>query len=452
MSYQPFPIVEVALDLLQLDLANYRIPTRREDQADALNYLFASEDVLGAAKLILRNGYLDNEVPIVIETDGAYVVLEGNRRVSALKALRSPDLAPSHAAEVRGLLKRYAEEAEALPNTIRVMVMPDRDTAAPHVARLHTGLSKRRWTYDQQATYYYSLLSDQTTVQDVKSRYPGVNVVRFIRMAEIRRFLSGVHFADTSLHKYVIGDELPMSSFEYAYLRPGIAAAIGVSFDPDGRLLPHGSSPNKIGAALSAEHVAALEYLAIEFRAGKLNTRSPELKTGRKEHDRLVDRLNGTASSELPPDQAGPAEDAENEDPEATVPSSSDPSAVGAPAPPAPAPGVRGPNSADSKNTLDLSGIDYDNAPANLKRRYVELRSLNITTYPYATAMLLRSILETTIKVHFENTNTPADGMLKPSVEILKAAYGTEKPIASMINKIQSGNEDKPRSTVGPVM
>ncbi|WP_280464261.1 hypothetical protein [Nocardia cyriacigeorgica] len=92
MAYEQLPIVEVELSRLLLDLENYRIPTRRDDEAGALKYLFASEDVLGAARLILRDGYFDNEVPIVIAAESrdeppSYIVLEGNRRVSALKAL-----------------------------------------------------------------------------------------------------------------------------------------------------------------------------------------------------------------------------------------------------------------------------------------------------------------------------------------------------------------------------
>ncbi len=110
MAYEQLPIVEVELDRLLLDLDNYRIPTRRDDEAGALKYLFASEDVLGAARLILRDGYFDNEVPIVIAASlpgalPAYIVLEGNRRVSALKALNDPAIVPGHEAEVRSLLE-----------------------------------------------------------------------------------------------------------------------------------------------------------------------------------------------------------------------------------------------------------------------------------------------------------------------------------------------------------
>lgn len=201
MAYEQLPIVEVELSRLLLDLENYRIPTRRDDEAGALKYLFASEDVLGAARLILRDGYFDNEVPIVIAAESrdeppSYIVLEGNRRVSALKALYDPTIVPGHEAEVRSLLKRYAVEAENLPERIRVIVATDRATAAPHVARLHTGISKKRWSRDQQATFYYSLVDDQTTVEDVKAQYPDVEVARFMKMAVMRRFLAAAPFSE----------------------------------------------------------------------------------------------------------------------------------------------------------------------------------------------------------------------------------------------------------------
>jgi hypothetical protein len=190
MTYEPLPIRTVALKDLALDLDNYRIPTRREDQSAALAYLFLSEEVTKACLLILRNGYFDNELPIVIEDGNGYIVLEGNRRVSALKALQDPNLVPAHTAEVRSLLKRYAVEVNDLPTEIRVIVADDRDAAAPHIARLHTGKPKKPWSRDQQATFYYSLLGPHTTVEDIKAQYPGVAVSRFIRMAAIRRFLA----------------------------------------------------------------------------------------------------------------------------------------------------------------------------------------------------------------------------------------------------------------------
>jgi hypothetical protein len=196
--------------------------------------LFAAEDVLEQIKLFLRDGYFDNEVPIAVRENGAHVILEGNRRVSALKAIADPSVTPTHQSQVEELRTRYAVELANMPSKIRVIVVPNREAARKHIARLHTGVPKRRWSRDQQATYYHSILGPDVTVGDLKALYPDVDVVRFLRMVAMRRFLSGVRFKDRGLREYVRGAELTMSSFEYAYRNSSIAAAIAVKFDSDG--------------------------------------------------------------------------------------------------------------------------------------------------------------------------------------------------------------------------
>ena len=454
MAYKQLPIVEVNLDQLLLDLENYRIPTRRDDEAGALKYLFASEDVLGAARLILRDGYFDNEVPIVTPASTfrgrpSYTVLEGNRRVSALKALQDPMIAPGHATEIRALVKRYAVEAENLPERIRVIVAPDRATAAPHVARLHTGISKKRWSRDQQATFYYSLIDEQTTVDDVKAQYPDVAVTRFMKMAVMRRFLSAAPFSDHTLRQYAASTDLAMSSFEYAYRRKEIASAIGVEFDKDGMLLPRTLTPEKIATSLTKSKLDALEYLVSEFRTGHLNTRSPEFKKqNEEEYDSLVNRLIGastaTPSQPIPPtplSRSTPSTPPQGNPP--ASPSDSNAGGSGAAPNPPDGRGSHGPNQPDTKDTLDLSGLDYQNAPLNLKLRYFELRKISLSNLPIAATILMRSILETTIKFHFESSSTPAVGQLSDTFKQVANFYGKEKSIKSTIATIQSGNAHK---------
>jgi hypothetical protein len=76
MTYQALPIETHTLGELALDLDNYRIPVRKADENAALNYLYAEEDVFETAKMIIRDGYFDNEVPIVVADGKRYTVLE----------------------------------------------------------------------------------------------------------------------------------------------------------------------------------------------------------------------------------------------------------------------------------------------------------------------------------------------------------------------------------------
>jgi len=445
MAYNPYPIIEVDIDDLHLDLDNYRVPTRSPNEAAALKYLFASEDVMGAARLILRDQYFDNEVPIVVPDLSGYLVLEGNRRVSALKALRNPSLVPAYENEVRALLRRYQVEAQHLPTSIRVIVVPDRETAEPHIARLHTGLSKRRWSRDQQAKFYYSLLDADTTVDDLKAQYPDVDVVRFIKMAVTRKFLAAVHFSDISLRTYAASDELKMSAFEYAYRHKDIAAAIGIEFDREGHLLPRDQTPEQIAHALPASKRAALEHLLTEFRANRLNTRSPALRKDTKEYEELLAKLYSFAPPVASPPAPGGTQPSPTPAPRRGR-NGGGPAGPGPTSPSNPAPTSRGPNHPNTKSTLDLSGVDYSDVVVNLKIRYIELRSINVDQFPIAAAMLLRSILECTIKYHFEARNSSVTGELARIFQQVSQNYGNIKALKGSINAISSGNAQSPGS------
>ena len=57
-----WPIEDVRLDELDLDLRNVRIPFEGLDEAAIAAYLVESADLLELAGDILRDGYLDNEI------------------------------------------------------------------------------------------------------------------------------------------------------------------------------------------------------------------------------------------------------------------------------------------------------------------------------------------------------------------------------------------------------
>lgn len=447
MAYKPLPVVEVSLDNLRVDLNNFRIPTRPADEAAAMDYLFSNADALGLARMILRDGYFDSEPLIVVEDRPGYVVLEGNRRLSALKALGHPSTVADHAEAVRALLKRFAVEADNLPDTVRVLIAPDRAAARQHIARLHTTRSKRPWGRDEQANYYYdSVRNGKQTVQDLKNEFPGAPVVRFIKMAVMRRFLSGVKFRDTSLHGYVTKPGLTMSAFEYAYRSTEIAEAMGAFFAEDGQLRPLSKTPEQIGAALTKLQREAIEYLMTQFRApGGFNTRSEEFRPTSPKYTDLVNRLWGRATPE-PSD--GPTGEADDE-PDADDPGEPDSDGDGQTGRSSETEekGRRGPNHPDTKDKLDLAALDYStHVPANLQRRYHELRRLNLRDTPIAAVLLLRTVLETTIKFHFEASATPASRELSEVFKVVASAYGKEKQLRAAISRVQNGSASTPGS------
>ena len=80
---------------LLLDPQNTRIPTahQTDDQRALLHELVAHEEVLGLAKSIASLGLFPSERMVVMPYGRYFLVLEGNRRLAAIRLLLNPELA-----------------------------------------------------------------------------------------------------------------------------------------------------------------------------------------------------------------------------------------------------------------------------------------------------------------------------------------------------------------------
>lgn len=90
---------------------------------------------------------------------------------------------------------------------------------------------------------------------------------------------------------------------------------------------------------------------------------------------------------------------------------------------------------------MDLTGLAYDDTHVNLQRRYQELRKMEVKGLPIATAMVMRSVLESTIKWHYEASGTRAHGLLKEVFEPVKSDYGKDRALKSAIGQVGSGSQ-----------
>src|SRR4051812_4254713 len=88
------PIVPVKVADLKLDLANPRfVAPNLNTEEDMIRFLYENADLPELLLSFANSGYLDFEPIIVRRRDT--VVLEGNRRIAALKLLMKPGLAKS---------------------------------------------------------------------------------------------------------------------------------------------------------------------------------------------------------------------------------------------------------------------------------------------------------------------------------------------------------------------
>jgi hypothetical protein len=426
-----WPIEEVKVEDLQLDLKNARIREETPKEAAALNYLYASDEVMDLAHSFLRDGYIDNEVPVVVQEGAKFAVLEGNRRVAALKGLTDPNSVPARTKELERLVAKFT--TAVVPKAIRVMVAPSRAAAQPLLARLHIGFNKRGWDRDQQAIFFHAQLGAGVSLSDLKDEYPAEasQIQRFIVMGEVLELLRRTDLDDDDLNAFVRSSDFKISSLEYVYRKPAIRALAGLDHDSDGMLK---------NSTFSAGALRVVRRLIADLKAGILNTRTPRLRTESPEYDEYLAglaALAGNAPSVTAPAPAtGGGEQQQPSGGAGTGTGTTGGSDTG-----------QGDTTSGKKprakrgaaaTYLDLAGIDYSATSWGLRRRFEELAEIDVTKFPNAAGDHLRSVLECTIKQYFRDLKDPleAGSTLKESLAKARVHFAKNKHMISVLNNL----------------
>lgn len=141
---------------LHLDQHNPRLPEATSSSPrEIIQHLFDHDKALEIATSIATRGYFANEPLLAIEEEGRTIVVEGNRRLAALKALLDPALV--HGADGKALEKLSAKGAIT---TVPVTIAPDRRSTDPQLAGRHVGSSVLAWEAENRARFILKKLSE----------------------------------------------------------------------------------------------------------------------------------------------------------------------------------------------------------------------------------------------------------------------------------------------------
>lgn len=150
-------ISSIAIDLIKLDQENVRFGGDvAQNQREAISLLMANPDdarkLLRLAEDISEYGLDPTELQLVTPSgDGSYIVLEGNRRLTALKLLQNPDLCPE-AKLVSSFSKAKRSMTEPFPKEIECSVVSSREEGDRWIEIKHTGenngIGRVRWDSD----------------------------------------------------------------------------------------------------------------------------------------------------------------------------------------------------------------------------------------------------------------------------------------------------------------
>ena len=147
----------IKIDNLKFDKDNPRLPQKligNEREADVIDYMLRNGNILELMKSIAEMGYSDAEPLLVVqdEANGKYIVVEGNRRLTAIKLLNNPELAKVRKESVREILS----EAKVIPEDVPVIIYDKRQDILDYLGYRHiTGV--KEWGPLEKARYLEQL-------------------------------------------------------------------------------------------------------------------------------------------------------------------------------------------------------------------------------------------------------------------------------------------------------
>ena len=205
IDYSNWELRRLKVDSLRLDNENPRLPEEmfHETQSAIIQFLVDEFNVLELAKSIAKNGFFINEAPIVAKVGKHFVVIEGNRRITALKLLRNPDLAP---ARKKHSYSRLAEDIETGQwERLPVYIAPSREEVSPILVARHGSEMTSPWQRIMKMRFLAGEVLKGIPHEEISEKYSVK--IQEIRTAAytilIREMIRGADISDSNKDLYL---------------------------------------------------------------------------------------------------------------------------------------------------------------------------------------------------------------------------------------------------------
>lgn len=229
---------------LFLDELNPRLPSAGRDlsQSEAILDLIENEDVYELAKHIAAHSFFPNSDILVMPRSGVgrkkhWTVLEGNRRIAALKILPNPDLAPEKDRKKFRLLSTNLNLDEV--KKVNFWEVPDRASAEVYLATKHSPPERglmTEWTPMQKAAFY-GKHADGQTLEEVAGRFSTTvaNVAEHVRMFHLYEMARRIDLTGKA-QEYWLPRQFPVSVLERIIAMPDARKMLKIKLQNDGNI------------------------------------------------------------------------------------------------------------------------------------------------------------------------------------------------------------------------
>lgn len=224
---------------LMLDPRNPRLPEADVSlsQNEILRDLVRHEKVFELAKNIVEKGYYPGESIIVFPQNGKKYVVEGNRRVAALKLLISPEGAPKEDFKKFKALSAKVDSNEI--RKVRAVIAPSREAAYPVMMDKHTQSIVEKWEPLMQAKLYKNLIDSGLPVDHISDEYklPISRIRDLLRRYEMYSIACILDLPDEVLGKVNNPRVFPVTTLDRFFAYSEVLKFLGISFNENKELV-----------------------------------------------------------------------------------------------------------------------------------------------------------------------------------------------------------------------
>ncbi|MBI5151322.1 MAG: hypothetical protein HZA34_01980 [Candidatus Pacebacteria bacterium] len=393
----------IKVDALQLDIRNPRTDSGQSlTEADVIKELL-DENVMQLAHDIVQNGYAPVSVFMVAEEGDGLVVVDGNRRLLALKIINDPSII-EHVVSKNDFTKAqelHTNQKEDLSAATSI-IYPSRSDAERDMAKLHlAGIAIQQWKLIRQYRYFQRRIEgDELAIESLAEL---LAIDKSIIKKGIKTYQL-FEIARTKLQDVVeeIGQDIftdknfKTDKFQRAIVNGEGERFLGYSFsEPKQRVTIANESvfldrlrvtlieiydPNS--KYFSSAQFSASDRLRFFQTIDSQFLSDSDFKKAEKERK----RLKASGQKELFGLPTGKETQTRSEPSGGTSAPQLPPQPVSTP------PGLR--SVKDPKGLFWASKIPYQLTNTSLKKMYDELKNIEVSDFPNATHDLLRSFLE----------------------------------------------------------
>ena len=374
MQQNNWPTEHISSDKILLDADNIRLTVKGKVTQDSVTQdslladLFNYENAMELVTSIAENGVFQDELPVVIEQNSKYIVIEGNRRIAALKALQTPDIAPAP------FVTKIRDIGPLSPDLqgVHVVIAPSREATNKLIASKHTKNIRRPWKPLRQA-YFYKVLQDKEgkTIEQLKREFDP-NVPRFIRMLEMHKIAKSFDYPPEIASVVHNERNFPITTLERIYDNQQVQELLGFTFNDDGNV-----------QIKSERAVFSKNLRRIVNDIAKRNEDSRSLNTDTKIRDYVqsfiekpLEQVSELIKSESFYENDPPKEESKSK-----------------------------PSKPKSQNGVIPRHISFGLNSSALKEMYKELQDISVRKFPNAAHDLLRSFLECSLVEYLKHIN-----------------------------------------------